>query len=298
MQFLPVYRWQGGLLGSCVGEWLPQFNTDTQTVIPYLQIGQHLINDFIEKRQLSEQDWLNIYQQYSKELKNCRSGELILSLLPLFLFYHDSRWELEQQLYLVETLWQQPAQTINDVLVWGYLCSLILREELQPQQWLDDLIQVAHSRQTSLKELLELVKRLLDDAVPLHQGIKQITLKETPFQVAIAFSVYCFGSTPNDVGLSITRASQIKKQNSLTIALTGFLVGLYNSISGFPLAWRKKSQNEPLTQLLNQQVIQMFGLWSGVYEINSNTPPSTFTLAASGVIQRRTSLNLVSQDNN
>lgn len=294
MRFLPIHRWQGGLLGSFVGEWLPESNTDTQSVLPYLQIGQHLTKDLIEKRQLSKQDWLNLYQQYSSELNICRSGDLILALLPIILFAHDSRYELEQHLNLLETIWQQPTETINDVLVWGYLCSLILKEQLQPQRWLDDLIQIAHTKQTPLEELLKLVKILLEDAVPLYQSIKQLSREGTPNQLAIALSIYCFGSTANDVHLSILRASQT--QNSLMISLTGFLVGIYNSISGFPLAWRKASQNCPSTQLLNQQAVQLFAVWSGVYEIKANSPLPTFPIAASGVIQRRTSLKIVSQD--
>lgn len=294
MRFLPIHRWQGGLLGSFVGEWLPQSNTDAQSIIPYLQIGQHLTKNLIEKRQLSEQDWLNLDQQYSSELNICRSGDLILALLPLILFEHDSKRELEQHLCLLQTLWQQPTETINDVLVWNYLCSLILTEQLQPQQWLDEIIQVARTRQTPLKELLELVRKLLENAVPLHQSIKQLSRKGTPNQLAIALSIYCFGSTPNDVRLSILRASQT--QNLLTIALTGFLVGIYNSITGFPLAWRKASQNRPSTQFISQQAVQLFAVWSGVYEINTNSPFPKFPIAASGVIQRRTSLNIVSQD--
>jgi hypothetical protein len=294
MRFLPIHRWQGGLLGSFVGEWLLESNTDAQSVLPYLQIGQHLTKDFIEKRRLSEQDWLNLYQQYSSELNICRSGDLILALLPLILFAHDSRYELEQHLSLLETHWQQPTEVIDDVMVWGYLCSLILTEQLQPQRWLDDVIQIAHTKQTSLKELLKLVKILLENAVPLHQGIKQLSREGTSKQLAIALSIYCFGSTPNEVGLSILRASQT--QNSLVLALTGFLVGLYNSISGFPVAWRKLSRNSPSTQFISQQAVQLFAVWSGVYEIKANSPLPTFPIAASGVIQRRTSLNIVSQD--
>lgn len=294
MRFLPIHRWQGGLLGSFVGEWLLGSNTNAQSVLPYLQIGQHLTKDLIEKRQLSEQDWLNLYQQYSSELNICQSGDLILALLPLILFAHDSRYELEQHLSLVQTLWQQPTVTINDVLVWGYLCSLVLTEQLQPQRWLDDLIQVAHTRRTPLKELLKLVKILLENAVPLHQSIKQLSCEGTPNQIAIALSIYCFGSTPNEVGLCILRASQT--QNSLTIALTGFLAGIYNSMSGFPLAWRLANQNYPSTQVISKQAVQLFAVWSGVYEIKANSLLPTFPIAASGVIQPRTSLNIVSQD--
>ncbi|GFE72180.1 hypothetical protein [Chroococcus sp. FPU101] len=295
MRFLPIYRWQGGLLGSFVGQWLPQFSTDTRSVLPYLQIGQHLIDHLVEKNQLSEQDWLNIYQQYPRELKKARSADLILVLLPLILYEHDSQRELEQQIDLMGLYWQKNTEITQNVLIWGYLCSLVLKEQFHTQRTLDHLIQIPQTRQSSLIDLLDLVKDLLNNAVPLCQGMKQLISQGTPHQLAIALSLYCFASTPENFQLSILRASQIAEQFPVSLALTGFLSGIYNSISGFPVRWRVATQNCPLTLSIQHKTVQLFASWSGVYDLDTEYPLLKTSLASVSVIQRR-HLNIVSQD--
>lgn len=295
MRVLPIYRWQGGLLGSFVGQWLPQESTDSQSVLPYLQIGQSLIHYLVEKNQLSEQDWLNIYQQYPNELKKARSGDLILGLLPLILYEHDSARELEQQMELVGFCWQKNPEIIQNVLIYCYLCGLILKEQFQTQQTLDHLIQVSQTRQTSLSNQLGLVKDLLNNAVPLRQGMKQLISQGTSNQIAIVLSLYCFISTPENFQLSIKRAWQISEQFPLSLALTGFLSGIYNSISGFPVRWRVATQNFPLTPSIQQKTVQLFTSWSGVYDLNAEYPLLKTSLAPVSVIQRRP-LNIVSQE--
>jgi hypothetical protein len=290
MHFLPINRWQGGLLGS----WLAQ--SLTPSVNPHLYIGQHLLEALVEKRQLAEQDWLNLYQKYPDELKTSRSGDMILALMPLFLLHHDDRQELERQLSLVQTLWQLPREAIDDGVVWGDLTSAILGEQLQPQRWLEQVIQVARSRQTPLPDLLESVRRLLRDGTPLRLGVRQLSRQERPDQLAIALAIYCFGTTPDDLRLSLLRACHLQEQSASVVALTGFLSGSYNSLSGFPVSWRIASKDFPTTSLLRQQILQLFAVWSGVYQPNADHPLPSSTLAASGVIQRRTSFKIVSQD--
>ncbi|NJO93714.1 MAG: hypothetical protein HC820_03965 [Hydrococcus sp. RM1_1_31] len=97
MQYSLLSRFQGGLLGSLLGETLAShaLRSEKITVLdlklsPWSEIGIELSDRLLEVGQLSTSDWEQIYQRY----QNClgakitpHSDEIALAVLPLLFFF-------------------------------------------------------------------------------------------------------------------------------------------------------------------------------------------------------------------
>lgn len=174
--------------------------------------------------------------------------ELILSALPLALFYHD-----QPLLYrtALQTIGQpiathKMAALITAATVIGQTISLILRErfvrlELIPQLLKDlDLEESSPDLASQLYQIQAWIEQSTTLAGVARQ-IKQATSSAAldPASLAVTLSLYSFLYTPDDFRLSVVRAAQL--QSSILLpALTGALSGVYNGVTGLPSAWRQQ----------------------------------------------------------
>lgn len=177
--------------------------------------------------------------------------ELILSTLPLALFYHDQPvlYRTALQTSGQPTATNKTASSITAAALIGQAISLILRErfvrlELIPQLLKDlDLEEACPDLANQLHQIQTWVEQSTDLAgVARHVNhIKQGSAGSAVDSacLAVALALYGFLCTPDDFRLSLLRASQLDS-SILLPTLTGTLSGLYNGVTGLPNAWRQQ----------------------------------------------------------
>jgi ADP-ribosylglycohydrolase len=304
MRYSLLSRFQGGLVGSTIGEIGASSNREIENrsrpdhpLSHWNKLGMAVTEHLIRTGQLSPEDWEQIgYEQKIQDWRNtANSGEMALATLPVALFFHDSPGFLREQLRLAAPIWLHPTACLDAVLLWGEAIALALREKLNPQRSISQLLRRSDSEATALRHLLEPVQTFLSRGSPLAQVVAQISDRGDSGQVAIALALYCFAATPEDFRLCVLRASQTNEQASLTTALTGALAGTYNSFSGIPIDWRLAIQRAQTSPTLFQYASHLLTVWSGTYQPSLNDLSPSIAVSSALVMQPRSSLNIISQ---
>lgn len=295
MRFSLLYQFQAGLLGTLIGETLSfEAKKPLSVKTPLSNILGQVTEQWLERGSFTVSDWYYLYQNLRANGQNVEDSDLALIVsIPLILRFHDDFNLFREQIQLIRDGWQLPLETFEDILIWGYTIALILRSKVEPQQLLGQLLKIKSTTATPLLEDLKQVQTLLDQQVPLFQGIRQLD-RQPSSTIAIAITLYIFNSTPEDFRLCLLRASRVPHQSRIIMFLVGMLAGVYNSIRGMPISWRVASQKDPLGQKLYQFAIELFSTWSGVYTAN-NAQFQEIAIASPGIIQPRTNLKIISQ---
>ncbi|MGK7877829.1 MAG: ADP-ribosylglycohydrolase family protein [Xenococcaceae cyanobacterium] len=299
MRYSLLSRFQGGLLGSIIGETLvSNYPGQDEKLSNWSKIGISATESLIGSGKIDRTDWQQIChrQKVFEDFKNtANSTEVALATLPVAIFFHESPSLLREQLQHLREIWQHSAEASEDVLIWWYAIALALREKLHASQFITQILDHLEQRSTSLVQQLEQVQTFLAQGTPLEQVVPQLSRQGKPSQTAIALAFYCFGYTPEDFRLCVTRAAQGGCQPQITAALTGALAGVYNSFCGIPVCWRLASQEHRLYRDSYQRAKRLFAVWSGVCEPGISHLPESAAVASPGVIQPRTSLKIISQ---
>ena len=303
MRYSLLSRFRGALLGSVMGDAL---DTEVQSSSVFSGIQQpdwYKILDHQPSNWTDSLDRVCLMMNESSQLeeqiwqpKSANSGESAYMALPIILFYHENYSLLEQQINRIARYWQWSAEILEDVLIWGYIVALILREKLDTKNIIGQLLVGVGAKQTPLFQQLRQVELWLSQSLSLEQVVKKLS-KQTQ-EYSIPLSLYCFSSTPENFYLSICRASQYGARANMTAILTGALAGAYNGIMGIPIAWRKLSYQNCLYQEIDRQGKILFDNWSGVYSGGQKLDEDRIkrkAIAAPGTIQTRSSLIVISQ---
>ena len=278
MRYSLLSRFQGGSLGSLIGETRA---TQNQNLSVWSQIAIETTEKLIQSGQLTSADW----QQLNQINRTATSSETALATLPVILFFHESPSLLAKQLQQAAEVWLHPSASPTELSVWGTAIALALRERLQPAQFVSQLLQSLKTVESPLVQQLEEIQGFIDHGIGLSQICQS---RYSPLLKAF----YCFGFTPEDFRLSVERAAQ-SDEAPLTTALTGALAGVYNSLSGIPLRWRLSDRHPAISHSL-QQSQRLFDNWSGAYA--PEAIPTTAAIASVLVMQKRSSLKIISQE--
>jgi ADP-ribosylglycohydrolase len=186
---------------------------------------------------------------------------------------------------------------LDDILLWGYAIALVLRGKLNFTEGLDSIILSVGEQRTSLGKRLNQAVILSSQGNSLKELVEELDRADqrNPIQTAFLLAWYFFHSSPNNFSLCLRRAINTGLVNSNVVVLTGALAGAYNGMTGIPLNWRLASQNNLIYQRIEQQSQYLLASWSGMYQPNLSAI-STSTFAAAGVIQPRSCLRIISQD--
>lgn len=299
MRYSLLNRFQGTLGGSLLGElWCNHLLGKEEGLSAWQQMSFKLTQYLIQSHQLTQPDWEQIFQSQQNCLRAnypVNSAEIALATLPLTVFWHDSFQFLQEQLQQVAAIGQYPADLVEDVLIWGYAIALALREKLDTNRLIAQLLSRFAQAQTPLLAKLEQVDSLLDRGIGLNQAVAQLSGHHPSPQVTIALAFYCFGYTPEDFSLCMARAQQSGYQLPMTAALSSALAGAYNSFSGIPGRWRLWLKRHPASEKIEQQSKQLFSVWAGVYQPDTALVPVIAAVASPQVMQPRPSLQIISQ---
>ena len=303
MGYSLLSRFRGVLLGSLLGDAL------TTEIELSSRLSDTQTPDWYKILHYQSSEWTDRLRQVclmlneSGELKpltrlpeSWSSGEAAYLALPIILSYHENYSLLQQRIRETAQYWQWSTEVLEDVLIWGYIIALILREKLDERNIIGQLLLDAGTKQTSLFQQLQQVESWLSASLSWEQVLQQLSRQAREWSIPL--SLYCFSSTPEDFYLSIYRATQYQSQAKITAILTGALAGGYNNIMGIPTAWRKLSWQNHLYQAIDRQGKILFANWSGVYsqaEKLDEVKIKQKAVAAPGTIQARSSLIVISQ---
>jgi hypothetical protein len=296
-------RFQGGLLGSFLGETLVGNSPRREGAIaleqklpPWNRLGIDLLERLLASGTLSANDWEQMWACLSAASDGktpTNGGEVAVVLLPVLFFFHDDLGLLKEQLQHLADIWQLSAQTLEEVLIWAYAIALALREKLAPDRLVAQILTRYRSAQTPLIEQLEQVQTSLERGTSLQQAIALIARQGK--QAPIAIALYCFACTPEDFRLCLMRATRTGKQASIVAALTGALAGAHNSFSGIPIDWRVVVEKHPTGQKLAREATHLFAVWSGAYRLEGLDSLKFAAVTSPLVMQPRSSLKIISQ---
>ena len=297
MRYSLLSRFQGGLLGSLIGE----IANGGEPISIWSKIGVQATESLIHSGQVAPGTWQQLSKLIEDEvntssvlqqgsvppIKTASSSEAALATLSMAIFFHESP-SLWQETIKKTNLGQGFAQANNDLLIWGYAVSLILREK--SAQLIPQLLSLISTPYGTLVQQLEQVQFLLDQGSGLEEAVHQLTRYAQP-SCSIALALYCFSSTPEDFRLCVKRAINSGYHPQITSALTGALAGMYNGLGGIPPGWRRLP---PMWKECDRQATRLFSAWSGVYEPDRDVP-ATAAIASPLTIQKR-SLRIISQE--
>ncbi len=260
-----------------------------------LQLRNIVVAKLIDKGKLNAEDWRTIgdrYQQLASAKERLDTGTVASITFPLALYYHENFESIEEQLALAIESWQDTKAYIalEDLILWHEAIALALRERLAPNP-LTQLIDRSQAIGSTLTETLEQLQTSLAEANSLEQIFTTLGQPvEKLSRLAIPLALYCFAATPEDFGLAVTRAWRFGDCLGTTAALTGALAGVYNSISGIPLAWLLACGQD-----VERQATQLFASWAGIDRLEANSSLEIEAIAATSLIQPRSSLKIISQ---
>lgn len=296
-------RFRGMLLGGILGDAIT-----TEISISSLSSG-HPQPDWYKILNYQLSDWQSQLQQVCLIMnssgsleqqpwqnESLSSAEWAYVTLPVILFYHENKSLLQQKITKIAENWQWSTEILEDVLVWGYIVTLVLREKMTPQNIIGELLGGVQAGQDSLTPKLKRLESWLFESPSLEQVIKQLSNQTKEWSIPL--SIYYFGSTPEDFHLSILRATRSPAQAKITAMLAGALSGGYNGIMGIPVNWRMLLSQNQWYQEIDRQGKLLFDNWSGIYQGEQKLAESRIkqpAIAAPGTIQTRSSLTVISQ---
>jgi ADP-ribosylglycohydrolase len=260
----------------------------------WIRQGREIAQSLCEMGRLEQQNDQKVGVSGDSREVLGNSSQAALIALPIILFYHENFSLLAAQLRQNPRYWQYSTVILEDILIWGYILALALREKLDAKYLIDQILVGVGAKQTPLIEELEQIKTFLTQGKGLGKVVEKLSTQANFSQAAMVLAIYCFATTPEDFYLCIRRASSTGKLASITTALTGILAGAYNGIAGIPLNWYIPSRTNSVYQAAQQQARHLCQVWSGTYQ--PDTAEISWSVVASPkVIQPRSSLSIISQ---
>ena len=230
-------NFRGILLGpvisqQIIGQKPPKLNWEIS--------NEKIIIDLIQNETISPETCQTIMSKNEQ----ITSGELILKVLPLIIFFHETEHLLSEQLETIKNHTNLNQQLIQNVVLFRQIINLIFEDK------------------KDLLPSLEKVQTLLNNQTPLTELKRQFRQKTILDSNHLLLSLYCFAKTPDNFKLSILQASQF---NHLPIlAITAALSGAYNGYSGITIPWRLTMSLNNEDNSKEQQITKLWAKWAGV----------------------------------
>ncbi|MDJ0553788.1 MAG: ADP-ribosylglycohydrolase family protein [Microcoleaceae cyanobacterium MO_207.B10] len=246
------------------------------------------------------------YISNKSNLLSPKPNNAVIASLPIALLYHEDEFKLQQKLQQWGEVWGNHLE-INPVnLAIGYVMAQALTEKLEPLTLIPKTIDyigeqeplVGHLKQVNI--LINQGANLETATVQLSKNAKfleqqQLSSEEKPIPqsstllIPVALALYCFLSTPENLGLAVLRAARTKWATE-TCSIVGALSGAYNSSAGIPVKWRQTMGDELFgttneTEIMNLAK-SLWAVWCGVYNSAKMIDPLP-AVAASNVIRPR-----------
>ncbi len=235
---------RGILLGPIIAK---QIIGQKQTELNWEITNEKIIIDLIKNETISPETCQTIIST-DQEIT---SGELILKILPLILFFQETEHLLSEQLEKIAEHTNLTEKVIQEVVLFRQIINLILTKK-------ENLLQNI----SNLSQSLEKIQTFLNNQTPLTEIKQQFRQKNILDSNYLLLSLYCFARTPDNFKLSILQASQFN--HPLIIAITAAISGGYNAYSGISIPWRLTMSLDNENNSREQQITQLWKKWVGV----------------------------------
>ena len=235
---------RGSLLGPIIAQ---KIISQKETVFNWQIINQKIIIDLIQKEITSPETC----QAIASDDEQLTSGEFILRILPLILFFHETEYLLSEQLEKIEKYSNLTQKIIEEASLFRQIIYLIFKQEE------NCLKNISH-----LSPSLKKIQTFLDNQIPLTEVERQFRQQTILDNNYLILSLYCFYRTPDNFKLSILQASRFN--HPLILSITATLSGAYNGYSNIPIPWRLTITPDKDYKQLYQQISQLWVKWAGV----------------------------------
>lgn len=288
-------RFQGCLIGNLIAEQLihsPSIfqpnSFDKIHFSSWSQLQWQIIEDLINHQgaYFSKETEYKLIDL--EQLEN--SSKLALATLPLNLYCHESLSFWQQQLNHIfpEDQNLSNLQSVKlDLIIFAKALSLIFKEIIKPQFFLDQLLEEIINLETSLTEKLVIInqqKKIHKSSTEISKIVQQYP---QPENTPLAMAIYYFSDTIENIEISLNRAKNTTIEPLLTTTLTGSLSGLYHGWNQLPLKWRVKFKQQSLYTNCDSLTQQLFSLWCGVSNPQNILINPSIPVASISVIQKR-----------
>ncbi len=254
--------------------------------------------------ELSNFQKINLYRD---DLFNPTASNGVIASLPVALLYHEDELKLQQKLQQWGKVWQNYLAINLSNLAIGYVIAQALTDRIDPLTLIPKIIDYIGEKEPLVGQLREVEKLIhqgvnIDGAITrLSKNVKcfekqqvfwrgQQTSVSSAFFIPISLALYCFLSTPEDLGLAVLRAARTR-WGTQTSTIVGTLSGAFNSNAGVPVEWRQRIRVELLGMNDEAEIMKLakslWALWCGVYHPNNMTPSLVPVVAASNFIHPR-----------
>jgi len=273
MQQTLLSRWEGALLGSCL-PWMENVSEGAQVESWYERQSQ-TIQALAETGQ-----W-----QGGINWKGYTTSEIILSCLPLILFFNDQPETWGEQLSAIAQQKNESSLATAAILAYATAITWGTSEKLRGNTLFKKLRKDL-DEDSSCNVLIMLQNSLEQEAT-----LQEIKLKLPSTCQDIWLALYCFATTSENLALSVRRVKTSEGSNSIILALLGALSGVHNGVNAIPVSWRCLLQKERTEW--KQKLRLMWATWSGNYHfpgranLDEHLDVNAMAIAPCGVIQPR-----------
>jgi len=216
--------------------------------------------------------------------EEARAWEIVVASVPVAMLDREPETKLREKLNQIVEVCQGNLDVKLNNLAVGYAIALGLKQKLDPETAIPKTISYLQE-EGPLVELLKEVQSLLEKRADLETAITKLSEKAkamqetlsgpTPSLMSLPLAFYCFLSSPENWELAVLRAARTGRGSQIC-AIVGTLSGVYNSIAGIPVAWRRSLDARPLKiQAMGEaatgeaEIIKLatslWALWCGVY---------------------------------
>ncbi|MEA5597750.1 ADP-ribosylglycohydrolase family protein [Rivularia sp. UHCC 0363] len=269
MRYSLTSRVRGALVGCLIGQNLAPI---TEQPLLWSKAAAQQINGLLYQGRFDLNQG-EIQQTILEAPSNLILADLILSTLPITLFFHDNHLKLRENLLLAIKNYHHPLLR-DAVLAVSYLIAQSLNEKINCNT-IPQITSFIGETTTDIPKKLHQVNYLLIENADLVEW-KNCLGKENNLSNTIATAIYCFASNQEDFRLTCLQAITIDKQNSqICSAIAGAISGAYNSMAGIPITWHLGLDNAKLAlgELTSfSQMVKLadalVAVWSGVYYVS------------------------------
>jgi hypothetical protein len=287
MQQSVLDKIQGGLAGMYISQQvrlvlLEQITNgdelrqrERETFKSYALLAEASMESLIHCRGLKLEDWLSTTSRLTTP------DRLPIAIVPVAMYLQEDIPQLQQTLRLIGRRNELDPENTATLVFLGTMIAMLLGERVSLDRLIPTVLETLPSHKDALSEQLLSIQEYLAltaDGAPTPTSITELIAK-----IALSNQSYCFLSTPHSLQLAVQRAAQIPGQPSLTLAITGVLVGTYRGLSCIPTSWYANG-SRGADQLI-QSADRLVATWAGAYQPVVGSFSVANAIAATAVMQ-------------
>jgi hypothetical protein len=250
----------------------------------YALLAEASMESLIHCRGMKLEDWLTTTSRLATP------DRLPIAIAPIAMYLQEDLPQLQQTLRLIGRRNELDPENTSTLVFLGTMIAMLLGERVSLDRLIPAVLATLPSPKDALSQQLLSIQdylALTPDGAPTPTNITELIAKiagsNQSYLLPAAMATYCFLSTPHSLQMATQRAAQIPSQPSLTLALTGLLVGTYRGLSCIPTSWYTNGSRG--AEQLIQSADRLVATWAGAYQPVVGSFSVANAIAATAVLQ-------------